>query len=297
MAIGKVAIQNLAIVVDSSCCLPQDLVRTWHITVVPHELVVGDRTYLDGVDIQPAEFYRLLSSGRDRITTAAPSPQRFAEGFAAAAEIAPIVLCLTLSANFSMTHGSAVAAANSTGGANVTVVDTGAAAGSLGLIALAAARSSASNQPLDVVLEQVYVLAAKVELVAFLDTLKYLGRGGRIGPLQGWAGSMLGIKPVTGLRMGEARLLGRPRSRARATQRLLDIMGERARGEPLVVNVLEAGAAEEAQELGDAVATNFDCRELIVSKFTPVMGAHTGPGLLGLAFHTDYNSPVDEKGD
>ena len=144
------------------------------------------------------------------------------------------------------------------------------------------------------VLAQVNKLAAKVVLVAFLDTLKYLRRGGRISRLEGWAGSMLGIKPVTGLRMGEARLLGRPRSRAKATRRLLDIMGERAAGEPLVVNVLEAGAEEEAQDLRDAVARDFDCCELMVSQFTPVMGAHTGPGLLGLAFHTDYNSPVDE---
>ena len=257
-------------------------------------MVIGDRTYIDGIDIQASEFYRLLGSGRGRITTVAPSPRRFSEAFAAASEIAPKILCLTLSSNFSMTHQAAVAAANSSVESNVTVVDTGAAAGSLGLITLAAARNSASGQQLDVVLAEAGTLAAKVELVAFLDTLKYLGRGGRIDRMQGWAGSMLGIKPVTGLRMGEARLLGRPRSRAKATRRLLDIMGERAAGEPLVVNVLEAGATEEAQELRDAVAAEFDCRELMVSQFTPVMGAHTGPGLLGLAFHTDYNSPVGE---
>jgi len=260
-------------------------------------LVIGDRTYRDGIDIQASDFYRLLASGRDRITTVAPSPQRFSEAFSAALETAPKVLCLTLSANFSMTHQAAVAAANTAGGVEVTVMDTGAAAGSLGLIALAAARSSAADQPLDVVLAQVNKLAAKVDLVAFLDTLKYLRRGGRIGRLEGWAGSMLGIKPVTGLRMGEARLLGRPRSRAKATHRLLDIMRERAAGEPLVVNVLEAGAAEEAQDLRDAVARDFDCRELLVSQFTPVMGAHTGPGLLGLAFHTDYNGLIDEPAD
>ena len=279
---------------DSSCCLPQDLAQKWRVTVVPHELIIGDRSYRDGIDIQPSDFYRLLGSGHDHITTAAPSSHRFSQAFSAANEIAPKVICLTLSANFSMTYQAAVAAADDSGGLEVTVVDTGAAAGSLGLIALAAARGSALGQSLDAVLAQVNTLAAKVELVAFLDTLKYLRRGGRIGRLQGWAGSMLGIKPVTGLRMGEAHLLGRPRSRAKAIRRLLDIMGERAAGEPLVVNVLEAGAPEEAQDLRAAVARDFDCRELMVSQFTPVMGAHTGPGLLGLAFHTDYNDPVDE---
>ena len=283
---------------DSSCCLSQDLVDRWRITVVPHELIIGDRTYRDGIDIQASEFYRLLASGQDRISTVAPSPQRFSEAFFAASQIAPKVLCLTLSANFSMTHQAAVAAANAYNGteitgAEITVIDTGAAAGSLGLIALAAARSSASDQQLDTVLAQVNDLAAKVELVAFLDTLRFLRRGGRINRLQGWAGSMLGIKPVTGLRLGEARLLGRPRNRAKATKRLLEIMAEKAADEPLVVNVLEAGAPEEAQDLRDAVARDFDCRELLVSQFTPVMGAHTGPGLLGLAFHTDYNSPVE----
>jgi DegV family protein with EDD domain len=264
---------------------------------VPHELVIGDRTYRDGIDIQASEFYRLLGSGRDSITTVAPSPRGFSEAYSEAGQIAPKALCLTLSAKFSSTYRAAVAAVDSSGAVEVTVVDTGAAAGSLGLIALAAARGGAAGRSLDSVLAEVSDLAARVGLVAFLDTLKYLRRGGRINLLQGWAGSMLGIKPVTEFSMGEARVLGRPRNRAKAVRRLLDVMRERAAGEPLVVNILEAGAVEEAMALRDTVAREFDCRELLVSEFTPVMGAHTGPGLLGLAFHTDYNSRVSGLDD
>lgn len=188
---------NVAIVVYSSCCLPQDLVQELGITVVPHELVIGDRTYQDGIDIQPSEFYQLLLSEQASITTVAPSPQRFAQAFSDAEKIAPKILCLTLSANSSMTHQAALSAAVSDEGAGLTVAETGAAAGSLGLITLAAARSSASGRSLESVLAEVNRLATEVNLVAFLDTLRFLKRSGRIGRLQGWASQGCWAGPAT----------------------------------------------------------------------------------------------------
>ena len=281
--------------VDSGSCLPPELLCQWHITVVPHELIIGNRSYRDGVDIHPEEFYRLLKRNQPSCTTAAPRPQQFLEAFLAAGERAPEVLCITLATQLSATYRSACAAVELANGRlagiKVQVVDSRAAAGASGLIALAAARWAAAGDTLDQVIGKVNWLIPRVNLIAFLDTLAYLGRGGRVRKFEAWAGSLLSIKPLTELRLGEARMLEKPRSRAKATERLLDIMRQRVGSRSVLVNVMEAAAAKDAQALSIRIQADFNCRELFISQFTPVMGLHTGPGLLGTAFY------VEEDGD
>ena len=115
--------------------------------------------------------------------------------------------------------------------------------------------------------------------------------------LDAWAGALLNIKPLTELRQGEARMLAQPRGRANAARRLLKLMHQRVAGKPVVVNVMEADAPQDAQELCRQIEDEFDCRELINSQFTPVMGLHTGPGLLGVAFYVDEEAggPPDSE--
>lgn len=287
--------REVAVVVDSSSCLPAELVREWGIIVVPHELIIRGQPLRDGVDIRPQEFYQRLKEDQITPTTAAPRPQQFLEAFVVASRTASNVLCLTLSANFSATYRFACAAlplANGTlSRTRVEVIDSRAAAGASGLIALAAARRAAAGDHLEQVIDLVNGLIPKVNLIAFLDTFYYLSRSGKVGKVQAWAGSLLSIKPITELKLGEARMLERPRSRARAIERLMAIMRERVGEAPVHVNVMEADAAAEAEALLRRVEAEFNCRERFISQFTPVMGAHIGPGLLGLAFY------IGEDGD
>jgi len=293
---------DVAVVVDSSSCLPAELLQKWGITVVPHELIIGQRSLRDGVDIRPEEFYRLLAQETTfRLTTAAPQPRQFLEAFVSASQRASSVLCLTLSAHFSATYRSACAAVAMSNGklsncdgtdTRVKVIDSRAAAGASGLIALAAARWASMGQSLDQVAAGVEELAPRVNLLAFLDTLRYLKRSGRIRQIEAWAGSLLSIKPLTELRLGEARMVERPRSRAKATDRLLAAMHRRVGAMPVSVNVMEADAREDARALSLRIQSEFNCREIFVSQFTPVMGLHTGPGLLGVAFYEDDGSDV-----
>ena len=208
-----------------------------------------------------------------------------------AGEHAPNVLCLTLSAEFSTTYRSACAAVELAkerlSNTKVQVIDSRAAAGGSGLIALAAARWAAMGLGLEQVATRVKQLVPRVNLLAFLDTLHYLSRSGRVRKIDAWAGTLLSIKPLTELRLGEARMLEKPRSRPKATQRLLDIMRQRVGFNPVMVNVMEAGALQDAQYLSQQIQSEFNCRDLFKSQFTPVMGLHTGPGLLGVAFYVD----------
>lgn len=282
---------EVAVVVDSSSCLPAELVREWGLIVVPHQLIIEGQPFRDGVDICPQEFYQRLKQNQIAPTTAAPRPQQFLEAFIEASRVAANVLCLTLSANFSATYQFARAALNLANGAlshtRVAVIDSQAAAGASGLIALAAARRAAAGDDLDQVIAQVNRLIPKVNLIAFLDTLYYLSRSGKVGKVQAWAGSLLSIKPLTELKLGEARMLEKPRSRAKAIERLVAIMRQRVGGAPVHFNVMEADASAEAEGLLQRVNAEFNCREGFISQFTPVMGAHIGPGLLGLAFYVE----------
>ena len=282
--------RQVAVVVDSSSCLPRRFLEELDIHVVPHELVIEDRSFRDGVDIEPAEFYRLLQENHRIPTTSSPRPTTFLEAFRSAVAVAESAVCITLSAGFSATfHYASVAARmadEEMPGFSIKVVDSKAAAGAEGLIALEAARAAQRGAGLDEVVHRIEELIPQVDLLAFLDTLFYLRRSGRVPRVAAWAGSLLGIKPLTELKLGEARVVAKPRSRSKALERLISLTKGRVEHRPVHVNVMHADAADDAEILRQRVEMELDCRELFVSEFTPVMGAHLGPGLLGLAFYT-----------
>jgi DegV family protein with EDD domain len=285
--------RHIAVVVDSSSCLPRAALGEYDIYVVPHELVIGETVLKDGIDIEPGEFYQMLQKNQNVPTTSSPKPDSFLEAFRSASKVAEELVCITLSANFSATYDSARVAAriaeSELPDCRVKVVDSMAAAGAQGLIALEAARMAMRGAGLDQVIARIRQLVPSVSLVAFLNTLYYLSKSGRVPRVAAWAGFLLGIKPLAELKLGEARMIEKPRSRAKATQRLMDVMKDRVRDKPVHVNVMHAHAAEDAEGLRQQVEKGFDCRELLVSEFTPVMGTHLGPGLLGLAFYTDVD--------
>ena len=259
--------------------------------MVPHDLIIDDQSYADGIDMEPGEFYRILRENHVVPTTSSPPPARFLEAYKKAAAGAESVVCITVSSNFSATYESAFAAAEMAreqmGDLGIRVVDSTSAAGAAGLLALEGARLAHDGGDLDEVTSRLGSLIPGLNLLAFLDTLYYLSRSGRVPRVAAWAGSLLGIKPVTELRSGEARLLEKPRSRARATQRILQVMKDRVGDRPLHANVMHAEAADDARALCERVESEFSCREMFVSEFTPVMGAHLGPGLLGVAFYAE----------
>ena len=283
--------RKVAVVVDSSSCLPRGLLEKWDIGVVPHELIIGDESFRDGVDVEPTDFYRILSENRNTLTTSSPKPAAFLEAFGSATATADDVVCITLSSNFSSAYQSATIAAGMAeeqlSGHCIKVVDTMAAAGAEGLITLEAARVAHAGGDVEQVTSRIEELVPRVNLLAFLDTLYYLRKSGRVPRVAAWAGSLLGLKPLTELRLGEARVLEKPRSRVRALERLVSLTKARVEDRPVHMNVMHAHACDDAERLAEHVDKVFNCEELFVSEFTPVMGAHLGPGLLGLAFYSD----------
>lgn len=286
---------RIAIVTDSSASLPPELAGEWGISVVPQQLIIGGDTLRDGLDITPGELYQRLRSDKRIPTTSAPSIGDFLRVYAALGQTAAGIVSIHPPSSLTATYTAALAASQLVDGVDIRVVDSGAASMAQGFVAVEAARAAAAAQArgdpapaaMEAVLARAAEVAAKVSLMAAIDTLEYLHRGGRIGGAAALLGSALRLKPVLYIAAGQPEVLAKPRTKAKAAQFMLRQMAAQVDSRRLHAAVLHADAPGEAEALRQQIAARFDCAELYVAEFTPVMGAHTGPGLLGVAFYAE----------
>ena len=278
---------DVAVVVDSAACVPSAFHEHPLAVTVPMRLHVGEATYRDGVDISSAEFYRVQQRHAGRTTTSAPTPGDFLDAFKTVSEKASSALCITVSEVFSSTRTSAETARAQLSEVNpdfkVRVVDSHSAAGGQGLVAWEALKA-ASGGGISEVESVALSVRERVHLLAYVDTLYYLWKSGRVPAIAHMGVSILKLKPVFELRMSEVIRLGRPRTTEQAMLRMADLMAERVGESRVHAIVMHAAAEERALELESVVKDRFDCAELFLSEFTPAMGAHIGPGMVGVAF-------------
>ncbi|UCC61474.1 MAG: DegV family protein, partial [Anaerolineae bacterium] len=264
-----------------------DLVQELNIHVVPVLLLFGEQTLRDGIDVSPGEVYRWLRTSQDIPTTSVPSIGDFLRIYAAAGREAAGVLSIHMSPDLSATFNTAVMAGSLVDDVPIHVMNCHTAAIGQGFVVLEAARAAASGAGLEEVIARAEEIASRMNLLFIIGTLEYLHRGGRIGGAARLLGTMLQIKPVLYLDEGRVEIFAKPRTKARAIQLILEEMTDRVGGRPIHAAVFHADVLEEAEALRQRVAEQFDCLELYVTEFTPVMGAHTGPGVLGVAFYAD----------
>ncbi len=281
---------KVAIITDSVACIPKELVEKYEIEVVPVEVHFGDKVYRDGVDITPSQFYAMLRQAKKLPTTAASLPGRFIEAYQKLSSKAANILCITLSTKFSGMFDSARLAMDNVKKTmphlNIELIDSQTAASAQGFIVLAAARTAASGESLAKVMEATKSMMHRVRLLVMVDTLRYLIKGGRVPKIAALADVLLRIKPILTISDGEATALTNARTTFGAMKRLLQLMEQRIVKElPLHVAVMHADALNQAIELKNQISSQFNCAELFITEFTPVMGAHTGPGVIGVAFY------------
>jgi len=284
--------RKVAIVTDTTACIPREQVTKYDIELVPMTIIFGDKVYRDSIDISPAEFYTLLKQAEKLPTTSHPSPDSFLNAYRNASRRAESILCITISSNFTATLNSAKLASEmaKTELPNIAieVLDCGTASAAQGLVVLAAARASASGRDSSEVLETAKGIMPRVNLFATLDTLRYLVKGGRVPQAAALVNSLLKIKPIFTLNHADARTVALPRTIPSAMKHMLKMMEKKVvKGKPLHVAVMHADALDKAIALRNRIASQFECAELFITEFTPVMGVHTGPGLLGVAFYSE----------
>ncbi|MCJ7830974.1 MAG: DegV family protein [Dehalococcoidia bacterium] len=284
--------RQVAIVTDSAASIPQSLSSRYEIDVVPLNLVFENRTYPDAVDGNTQQFYRSLKSARRPPTTTGASPGDHLQALRRASQRAPAVLYISVSNRFSGTYDSALQAAaalkEERPDLQVEVLDSQAAAMAQGFVVLEAARAAAQGADLPAVISRARAVMPHVGLLAVIDTLEYLARGGRVPKVQAWASALLSVKPVLEFRDQDVRLLTRTRTKRRAVAQLIPLFEQRGyKGSGLHLCVQHTNALPEAEELAAAARRRLEPAELLISEFTLVMGAHIGPGLLALAYYVE----------
>ncbi|MFC8125302.1 DegV family protein [Streptomyces sp. NPDC057302] len=273
--------RHVAIVTDSTAYLPQRTMERHGITSVPLTVVLGDQALEEGTEIS-ARSLALALQKRRSVTTSRPSPELFAETYRRVADAgAKAIVSLHLSAEFSGTYDAAVLAAKDAP-VPVRVVDTGMVAMALGFCALSAAEAAESGGSVDEAVTAAEKRAANTSAYFYVDTLDYLRRGGRIGAAQALLGSALAVKPLLQLDGGRIEMLEKVRTASKAIARLEEIVVERAGADPVDIAVHHLAAPERASTLADRLRDRVPgLAELHVSEVGAVIGAHTGPGLLG----------------
>lgn len=283
-------IKEVAIVVDSAASLNKDS-SIQGIYVVPMVVSFGNKTFLDGQEMNSLEFYKKLAETEELPKTSAPSPQQFFETFQRASRNARSILCLTVGSSFSRSVESALIAADEASkdltGTEIRVLDSGSASGGQALITLAAWRAAVSGLGLEEVVSVASAVINKVKILAFLDTLYYLWKGGRVPKFVHTGTAILGLKPIFSMERGVIRTVSRPRTRGRAIDRLVQLVREDCNDRRVHATVIHAASLNTAEELMMRLSNSLKCEELFVSEFTPVMGAHSGPGLVGVAYWTE----------
>ncbi|MEU3597867.1 DegV family protein [Streptomyces sp. NPDC006798] len=273
--------RHVAIITDSTAYLPQTAVEHHGIVTVPLTVVVDGQALEEGTEISARSLAQALQKRRP-VTTSRPGPETFAATYRAAADAgASGIVSLHLSAELSGTYDAAVLAAKDAP-VPVRVVDTGVIAMALGFCALAAAETAEAGGSLDETVAAVEKRAAGTAAYFYVDTLDYLRRGGRIGTARALLGSALAVKPLLKLDGGRIEMLEKVRTASKAIARLEELAVECAGAGPVDVAVHHLAAPERAAALAERLRERVPgLRELHVSEVGAVIGAHTGPGLLG----------------
>ncbi len=269
------------IVTDSTCDLPGQLVAECGITVVPLIVMFGDEALRDGIDIDGPTFYERLKASRELPRTSQPSVETFRATYEALAADANEIVSIHLSSKLSGTLNSASIARDQVSHElHIELVDSYNVSVGLGAIVLEAAAAASAGAKMAEVVEVTRRAMDRVYWVAFLDTLEYLHRGGRIGKARSLVGSILSIKPLLHCEDGEVAPFERVRTRTRAVERLFEIATEDRMVKRLIVAA--AGNEEEAEAFMERLRPVMPHTEFLLGQLGPVVGVHAGPGALGV---------------
>lgn len=274
---------RIRVLTDSACDIPEDVARRLEIDVVSLTIRFGDEEFVDRVDLTPTAFWAKCKASKTLPETSAPSPGAFQAAYEKAkADGCDGVLVLTISAGLSATHQSATLAAEAvTGVIPVHVVDTRAVSMGQGLLCIELAELALTGMTLEELTERALGLIDKVGVVAMLDTLEHLVKGGRIGGARALLGQVLSIKPLLELKDGVVAEAGRQRTKVRALAAIADVATSH---EPLRRLALVHGDSPEVQHLETLVANVATEFPIIVTDMGPVVGTHGGPGIIALCW-------------
>lgn len=274
----------IKVLVDSASSITPEMAQPLGIEVIPIRVTFGDQSYLDGVNLDAAEFYERLRTSPALPVTSQPSAGEYLDIFRKLTEDGSEVLCITLSNGLSGAVHSAQAARNMLPERSIQVFDSHAISVGETLLAVAAAEMAAAGQLMSAILARLEELRSRMRIVLVLDTLEYVRRGGRVSGIQALLGTVLRIKPIVQAIEGRLVVVDKVRTKAKAVERMLQFLeSEFGSRIPVWCGVAGTDNPDEVRTLAQSVTERFNCRRLWHAEAGPTIATHGGPGIVGLA--------------
>lgn len=284
---------NVTIMTDSASDLSPSDAERLGVEIIPLNVISGDASYRDRVDMAPEQLFREMREGAV-FKTSQPAVGVFEQAFRKHAEAGRPCLYIAFSSELSGTHQSAVLARQQVledfPDWQVEIVDSLCASTGLGLIVQHAAEMAARGDALPAIAEAVRWRASRMAHIFTVDNLEYLLRGGRISAFSAFIGSLLQIKPILHVDKGKLVPIEKIRGRRKVLPRMVDIMAERAGGAGLdkqVIGISHGDDPEAAHALKEMIAERFGCTKFYIAMIGATIGAHAGPGTLSVFFLTE----------
>lgn len=277
---------KVAIVTDSTTAIPESIVREHNLTVVPLNLIWDGKSYLDGIEITPGDFYERLVKANTLPTTSQPSVGMFVETYKKLIDQGYDILAIVISEKLSGTYQSAFQAAEEFPKNRITVVDSKQGSMPLALVVLMTAQAAQRGATLLECTNLALDLCNRVRTLFVVDTLEYLHKGGRIGGAARLIGTALKMKPILEIKDGEIDSFDKVRTFKKATERVFEVaeaeLGKQGTIEYL--GIVTANAPKVGDEFLAMAHKRFHVRNEFVGLISSVIGAHVGPGAIGFAY-------------
>jgi len=289
----------VAIITDTGCDLPDDLLDTHGIAMVPLQLMMDDRVWLDRLEVQPHEFFHRLRAGGSPMSTSQPTVAKFTEAYEHARAGAEEVVGVFLSAGLSGTYGNAEAARRSFATGGVHLVDSRSASLGLGLLALRGAELADAGWSAADIAAELERLRGQSGMFFTVATLENLVRSGRVSRLRGWLGTLLDMKPILSLTPdGRVAPVDRVRGRAAVLPRVLELLDDALppRYQRLRMGVAHADCERAAHDIREVLAKRYHPVDVVVGPVTAVIGVHAGPDAWGVFWQVEDGIP-EQRGN
>lgn len=273
----------LRIVTDAAADLPIEWQKEYAIDIIPINIQFGEKTYLQGIDLDNEGFYQLVDETRKIPKTSQPSPHQFMEFYKKIAQPGDTILSIHVTSKLSGTYASAVAAGRELAGVlNVMPFDSATGSMAIGFMCRAARLRERAGQNLDMIIKHLETMRETGLIVLALDTLNYARMSGRIGTMQAALASILNVKPIAMLKDGLLDMTEKVRTRKGSLERLLAMIKDGVGDTPVMMAILHARDPQAGQELLEQARLKFNLTEIMLVDLSISLAANFGPGTVGI---------------
>jgi DegV family protein with EDD domain len=276
----------LKIVTDGAADLLPGWGKEYGIDMIPVNILFGEKSYLQGVELDNEGFYKLVDESKRIPKTSQPSPHQFVEFYRKTAQKGDTILSIHITAKLSGTYASAVSAAEELKDEfNIIPIDSAVGSLGIGLMCREARKMERAGKSVDEIIKYIEEVKSKILVILTLDTLEYAKMSGRVGAMQAALASLLNVKPIAVLQDGVLNMADKVRTRKAALSRVIAMAKEQYGDKPVYLAVVHARDLKSGQALLEDAKTHFNCKETMIGELAISIAANLGPGTVGIILY------------